>query len=86
MSVDYHKHCQKTVLSAYGTDGRGATWGVLSNLSLPNLPANWLNYYKENNPPNITYDFAATLKIINNYLKLSGGTMTGDLILNKDPT
>ena len=27
--VLFHKHCQKTVCSAYGYDGRGATWDIL---------------------------------------------------------
>ncbi len=27
--VPFHKHCQKTVCSAYGYNGRGATWDTL---------------------------------------------------------
>lgn len=92
MSVDYHRHCQATILSANGTEAQnGLSWGVLSSLAsgLTNLPANWLNEFKDNRD-NITQDFASILKILNstagNYLKLSGGTMSGGLYLNQDPT
>jgi len=27
--VSFHKHCQKTVCSAYGYNGEGATWSIL---------------------------------------------------------
>lgn len=90
MSIDYHKHCQKTVLSAFGPNGQGATKDVIEALASPltglkNLPSGWLELYRENTK-NVTEDFAATLKIIDKYLQLSGGTMTGFLTLNANPT
>ena len=91
MSVDFHRHCQATVLSANGTSAQnGLSWTYISRLkdSLDNLPENWIEEFK-GNIENITQDLASILKIMNstveNYLPLSGGTMTGDLILNGSP-
>ena len=87
MSVDFHRHCQATVLSANGTSAQnGLSWTYISRLkdSLDNLPENWIEKFK-GNIENITQDLASILKIMNstvdNYLPLSGGTLTGDLIL-----
>ena len=33
----FHKHCQKTVCSAWGYEGTGRTWNTLSSAPLPNL-------------------------------------------------
>ena len=71
MSVDQHRHCQKTVLSAIGLGNgqQGLTWDVINNLNgLNNLPSNWKNLYSGNteDKSNITYDFASTIKLINN--------------------
>ena len=33
----FHRHCQKTVCSAYGYEGAGATWSILS----PNIQSEW---------------------------------------------
>lgn len=53
-----------------------------------NLPENWIEEFKVNTE-NITEDLASILKLLNstvdNYLPLSGGNMTGDLILNGSP-
>ena len=91
MSVDFHRHCQATILSANGTDEQnGLSWKYIDRLkdSLDNLPENWIQEFK-GNIENITQDLASILKIMNstveNYLPLSGGTMTGDLILNGSP-
>lgn len=67
MSVENHRHCQATVLSASGTSkGGGATWNTISGLNtLTNLmPTNWKNKFL-NNTSNITQDFKSTLEIIN---------------------
>ena len=87
MSVDFHRHCQATVLSANGTSAQnGLSWTYISRLkdSLDNLPENWIEEFK-GNIENITQDLASILKIMNstvdNYLPLSGGTMIGDIIL-----
>jgi hypothetical protein len=29
--IPFHKHCQKTVCSAHGYNGQGATWYILNN-------------------------------------------------------
>ena len=87
MSVDFHRHCQATVLSANGTSAQnGLSWTYISRLkdSLDNLPENWIEEFK-GNIENITQDLSSILKIMNstveNYLPLSGGTMIGDIIL-----
>ena len=64
MSVDNHRHCQATVLSANGTGNQdGKSWGEINNLTLSNLPSNWKSYFTVNKN-NVTQDFAATLKLI----------------------
>lgn len=67
--IQFHKHCQKTVLPAHGTSGKiGATWQtiqtLLDNNELPNLDPSWIEKFQEN-PTTITDDLAAILKIIN---------------------
>jgi nitrogen regulatory protein PII len=66
MSVENHRHCQATVLSANGTGNQnGATWHMINALNLPNVkPENWLEQFK-NNRENITQDIVATLTLIN---------------------
>lgn len=67
MSVDFHRHCQATVLSANGTDEEnGLSWTYINKLkdSLSNLPENWINLFKQNTIC-ITQDFASILKILN---------------------
>jgi hypothetical protein len=68
MAVDFHRHCQKTVLPAKGTrDSEGATWNTIAGLNgvLTNLPNGWLGEFS-NNTNNITEDFRGVLKVINN--------------------
>lgn len=51
MSVDFHRHCQATVLSANGTDEQnGLSWTYINKLkdSLSNLPENWIQEFKVN--------------------------------------
>ena len=62
MSVDYHKHCQMTVLSANGTGNQnGATWDVINSASgVSKLPAGWKDKFK-NNKANITEDIRSIL-------------------------
>lgn len=62
--VKFHRHCQKTVLSAYGPDGHGLTWNTINNLNLPYLPENWRNNFTSNTN-NITEDLKALLNLIN---------------------
>ena len=65
MSVDYHRHCQATVLGATGDPyEHGKTWFTIRDLSLDQLDANWLSYFKNNN--NITEDLAGILQLIDN--------------------
>lgn len=75
-SVPFHRHCQKTVCSAYGYDGQGATWDILSRNSdsLSNLPSDWLTYFTKNddNNNNITQDLRSILELIN---KVAGNTV-----------
>ena len=87
MSVDFHRHCQATVLSANGTDEQnGLSWTYINKLkdSLGNLPENWIEEFKVNKE-NITQDLASILKLLNstvdNYLPITGGNMIGDIIL-----
>lgn len=64
--IPFHKHCQATVLSAYGPDGNGKSWDVLYNErnNLPNLPDNWISYFTGNRD-NITQDLRSILQLIN---------------------
>jgi hypothetical protein len=82
MSVDNHRHCQYTIVSANGTGNQdGRTWDVIDNLSgndVNNLPSTWKSLYSGNsgNKANITYDFASTIKLINGTAKLINNTIT----------
>lgn len=67
-NIQFHKHCQKTVLSAFGPDGTGATWDKIYALNLPNLVGNWRAEF-ERNTENITQDLASILKIVNDNCK-----------------
>ena len=58
--IPFHKHCQKTVCSAYGSDGNGMTWNTLcpgTTGDLANLQnivgkysssTNWTSYFSRN--------------------------------------
>ena len=62
----FHRHCQATVLSAYGIGGQGATWDIINELPLPNLQSilpTWKKYFTDNYN-NITEDLAAILELI----------------------
>ena len=76
-TVDFHKHCQKTVCSAYGYEGSGATWDILagssnpeSDMGLPNIQdalsggETVISYFNKNGHTNITYDLRAILELI----------------------
>lgn len=68
MSIEFHRHCQATVLSANGTGSQnGESWYIINELSgkLSNLPNGWIDYFKQNKQC-ITEDFASILNIINN--------------------
>lgn len=65
--IQFHRHCQKTVCSAY-SNGQGATWNTInllsSSLNLPNLDEKpWIESFQSCN--NITDDLAVILKLIN---------------------
>ena len=62
--VAFHKHCQKTVLSAYGINGQGATWDVISGLPLSNLGENWLDKFQGTDHKTITDDLASILVLV----------------------
>ena len=77
-SDHFHRHCQKTVCSAYGDNGNGATWLTLS----PNPETNWgddltnlqqvtangsyvhWQQYFTRNTNNITQDLRSILELI----------------------
>lgn len=68
-TIPFHRHCQKTVLAARGTDGsEGATWSTISDLQLTCdtlrlIKGDWIGLFTDGN--NITDDLAAILKLIN---------------------
>ena len=66
--VEPHRHCQATVLSAYGPNGGGMSWDeitkVINGGYANNLPENWTSFFTSNRD-NITQDLAGILKIIN---------------------
>lgn len=62
-TIPFHRHCQKTVLSAYGHDENGTPWQTIKELQLANLPPNWIDKFSEN--VNITDDLAEILSIVN---------------------
>ena len=66
VDVPFHRHCQKTVCSAYSYNGTGKTWDVIysQRSNLPNLPTNWISYFTRNDE-NITQDLEAILELIN---------------------
>lgn len=55
-TIPYHRHCQKTVCSAYGYQGAGKTWttlyhgnaGDLSNIQKFITQGNWGDYFTRN--------------------------------------
>ena len=64
----FHRHCQQTVCSAYGPDGRGLTWNILVGNPLPNIakvisPVDWKTYFTKNTD-NITQDLRSILELI----------------------
>lgn len=75
MSVDYHRHCQATVLGATGDPhGDGVTWGTIRDLSLPNISGRvpgWLNKFTTND--NITEDLKAILELIDAMVVAASG-------------
>ena len=75
--VKFHRHCQKTVCSAHGYDGSGATWDILAgssnpnqNMGLPNIQQalsggeTVISYFNNNQHNNITYDLRSILELI----------------------
>ena len=64
--IAFHRHCQKTVCSAYGYNGAGKTWDVIysQRSNLTNLPTNWIRYFTRNDE-NITQDLESILELIN---------------------
>lgn len=64
--IPFHRHCQKTVCSAYGYNGAGKTWDVIysQRSNLTNLPTNWIRYFTRNDE-NITQDLESILELIN---------------------
>lgn len=71
--IKFHRHCQKTVLSAYGLEGQGATWDTLhpnSNDDLQYLNnivgenRKWWNLFEHEE--NITQDLRSILELLNN--------------------
>lgn len=69
--IPFHRHCQKTVCSAY-QGGSGFTWNTIDTLSLPNLlfldtqgrHEVWKEYFTANESENITDDLASILRLI----------------------
>lgn len=62
--IENHRHCQATVLSAYGPTGDGKTKDEIDDLVLGNLRQDWKDNFSENRN-NITEDLAGILKVIN---------------------
>lgn len=71
--IPFHRHCQKTVCSAYGYNGNGATWETLSPPEAVNDLANlnlglqtgetWISKFQLNRD-NITQDLRTILELI----------------------
>ena len=79
MSVDNHRHCQKTVCPAYygypdEADAAQHTWKTIENLNLGNLPNNWKASFRAND--NITDDFADVLTVLNTSIGTINNTIT----------
>ena len=62
--IENHRHCQATVLSAYGPTGDGKTKDEIDDLVLGNLRQDWKDNFL-NNRNNITEDLAGILKVMN---------------------
>lgn len=61
-----HRHCQATILSAYGPTGDGKSKDYIDHLDLPYLyDSNWKSHFS-GNTQNITQDFKAVLELLNN--------------------
>ena len=68
-TIPFHRHCQKTVLSAYGPNGNGATWNILDSQEFDNLPADWKTRFMHTSDINITSDLKAILSLIDEVAK-----------------
>ena len=65
VGVPFHRHCQKTVCSAY-QGGNGLTWPTIDILTLDNLSfitEGWKSYFTGDSD-NMTDDLASILKLI----------------------
>jgi hypothetical protein len=73
--VSFHKHCQKTVCSAFGYNGQGATWNILSdntdagNMNLTHIQSllnsnETVRGFFSNNENNITEDLRSILELM----------------------
>ena len=76
----FHRHCQKTVCSAFGYDGNGATWSLIgdNSFTLPNLSkicSNWKHYFTCNRD-NITEDLKTILELIDKVATGIGSEIT----------
>ena len=69
MSLEAHRHCQRTILSAHGVESHTdeTDWGIIDQLTLDNLPSDWKSYFIDEDgvERNITHDFASILNILN---------------------
>ena len=75
-TIPFHRHCQKTICSAYGPNGNGLTWNILyrggendlaniqSYVSQSSSGSEWYNYFT-GNEDNITQDLRSILELIN---------------------
>lgn len=69
-TVAYHRHCQATILPAYGTEnGNGLSWGIIQGLkdeltNLDKVAPGWLDKFR-GNTQNITQDLAGLLQVTN---------------------
>lgn len=72
-SIEFHKHCQATICSAFGTaptsasnpnSGNGRSWHILDDLDLSALPSGWKSQFISNRG-NMTQDLASILTIMN---------------------
>ena len=75
MTVDFHRHCQATVLGATGlSPGTGLTWEEIDKLDLQyiqKINSNWRLNFLDNE--NMTQDLAGILKLIDLVAGRSGG-------------
>lgn len=64
-SVDFHRHCQGTILSVYGHQGDGRTTDIFQQANLRNLPSNWQqDYFARGENKTITHDLKSILEIL----------------------